>query len=342
MGKILIILPNWIGDVVMCIPAMEKISEFFPKEEKYCLIRNSILPLIEENLKLYSIKPIEYSEKSFKSSLSLIKNLKKISFKKAFIFPRSYRMFFISLFSNISEIYGYGNDIFRRLILKKMVKRDKKILSIHRVYYYLELIRQIKNFDNFNPPHIVISPKYKTWANDLLKYLKISKPILIGINPGSTYGEAKCWKTEKFISLIEILKKNFDCEIFLFGGRDNLEKCETIRRSTKKVLNFAGKLTLIESAALIEKMNIFITNDTGPMHIADALGIKVVAIFGPTDINETPPFRKNGSIIYKNLECSPCKKRTCPFGHNNCMEQIEVDEVFNEVKKLIDTELNNK
>ncbi len=337
--KILIILPNWIGDVVMSLPCVEKIREFFPTAKIYCLIRKDISQLIEENLKKLEIAKIEYGEKSLRSSIEIIKVLRKLNFSKAFVLPRSFRMFFISVFSNIKKIYGFGNDFLRKIFFKGVVKRDKHILTIHRTYYYLQVLKLIKDFNEFNPPQIYIPEKYKKWADDLLNYLKIKNKILIGINPGSTYGEAKCWKVEKFIYLIEKLKREIPCEILLFGGKDNVEKCEIIRKKTKKVYNFAGKLTLMETASLIEKLHLFITNDTGPMHIADALGKKIVAIFGPTDVNETYPFRKNGIILYKNLPCSPCKKRVCPYGHNRCMEEIEVSEVFNAVKKLIDTKI---
>ena len=332
--KTLIIFPNWIGDIVMSLPAVEKIREIYPEDELFALIRKDFYSLIEENLKKLNIFPIFYSEKNFKSSIDLIKELKKLKIKKAFVFPRSYRMFLICLFSSINEIYGYGNDILKKLFMKICVKRDKEILSIHRVKYYLELPKRIKNFEKFNPPEIIINEKYKKWAEYLLKYLHIKSKFLIGINPGSTYGEAKCWDKDYFVELINMLKSQIDCSIFLIGGKDNEEKCEYIRKKTK-VLNFAGKLSIIESAALIEKMDIFITNDTGPMHIADALGVKVIAIFGPTDVNETHPFRKNGIIISKNLDCSPCKKRECPYGHNECMKLITPEEVYNAVFQLI-------
>ncbi len=337
--KVLIILPNWIGDIVMSLPAIEKIREIYKNEKLFSLIRKDFYPLIKENLKVLKIQPIFYYKKDFKNTISLIKKLRKEKFNKAFLFPRSYRMFVISFLAGINNIYGYGNDILKKLLMKECIPRDTKILSQHRVFYYLELPKKIKEFNSFNPPTLIMPEKYKKFSQDLLNYLKVKDKLLIGINPGATYGEAKCWDRDYFIELILMLKKEFNCAVFLIGGKDNIEKCEYIEKKIK-VFNFAGKLSIIESASLIEKMELFITNDTGPMHIADALGVKVVAIFGPTDVNETPPFRKNGVIIYKNLECSPCKERVCPLGHNNCMKLIKPDEVFNEIKNLIQKELH--
>ncbi len=334
--KILIILPNWIGDIVMSLPAIEKIREIYSNENISLLIRKDFYPLIGENLKILNIEPIFYDKKDLKETIKLIKKLRKKKFNKAFVFPRSYRMFAISVLSGINDIYGYGNDILKKILMKECIPRDKKILSQHRVFYYLELPKKIKEFSSYNPPTLIIPEEYKKKSHDLLNHLKVKDKLLIGVNPGATYGEAKCWDKDYFVELILLLKKEYDCAIFLIGGKDNVEKCKYIEEKTK-VFNFAGKLSIIESASLIEKMNIFITNDTGPMHIADAVGVKVVAIFGPTDINETPPFRKNGVIIYKNLECSPCKERVCPYGHNNCMKFIKPIDVFYEIKNLIQT-----
>lgn len=339
--KILIVFPNWIGDVVMSLPAVEVIKNFYKNKEIYGLIRKSVYPLIEENLKDWGITPLFYEKKNLINTLKLIKILKKYNFEKVYLFPRSYRMFLISVLSQIKDIYGFGdpNDIIKRKFMKLFIPRTKEILSIHRVFYYLLITKEINPENIFNPPYIKIHEKYKIWADNFLKNIK--NKILIGINPGSTYGEAKCWDAKNFVKLINKLKVNLNCEIFLFGGEDNVEKCKDIEKNVKfKIFNLAGKLTLIESAALINKMDVFITNDTGPMHIGDALNVKIVAIFGPTDVNETSPFRKNGIILYKKLECSPCKKRICPFGHNKCMKEISVDEVFDSVKKLIDMNKN--
>ncbi len=332
--KILIVMPNWIGDIVMSLPALEKIKEIFADEDLFVLIRKDFYPLIEENLKIIDVKPIFYHKKNLSNTISLIKKIKNFKFQKAFIFPRSYRMFLIVLFAGIKEIYGYGNDFLKKNIMKISVERNKEILSFHRVFYYLQLPKKLKNFEKISPPTLFIPEKYELWANRLINNLGIKDKILIGINPGATYGEAKCWPADYFIELIKLLKKEINCAIFLIGGKDNIEKCEYIEEKTN-VLNFAGKLSIIESAALIKKMNVFITNDTGPMHIADALEVKVVAIFGPTDIKETPPFRKNGAILYKNLPCSPCKQRKCPYGHNDCMKMIKPTEVYQAVVELI-------
>ena len=327
-GNILIILPNWIGDVVMSLPAIEAIREFFPHREVYILIKKPIYPLIEENCRTLKIKHIFYSEKNFKETINIIKKLKKYNFEKCFILPRSYRMFLIALFSSVKEKYGYG-DFIKNLFYVKSLKRDEKSLSKHRVYYYLDVTKLYKDIDSFKAPLIKISKKYTEWAKDFLKEKGINKEFLIGLNPGATYGLAKCWGKEKFKNLIEsLLEKNPDFKFIIFGGKDNIAY-NSYFDNIKNSFNLTGKLSLIETAALINECKIFVTNDTGPMHIADALKKEIIAIFGPTDPNETPPFQMNKFIVYENLECSPCKKRECPLKHNKCMENISVEKIEN-------------
>jgi len=334
--NILIILPNWIGDVVMSLPTVKKSREIFKNDNIYILIRKEIFPLIEENCDTLNILPIFYKDKNFKTTLNLIKAIKKKKFHKAFILPRSYRMFIISLFSNIKELYGYG-DLFKNIFLTKSLKRDNHSLSKHRVFYYLDVLNLYKHFDYNNlKPQLILSNKCEEWAENFLKNEKINNKILIGINPGATYGEAKCWKKENFLKLIDKLNNKFsNLQFLIFGGKDN-SNYNSIFNNIKNCLNLTGKLTIDKSAALIKMCKIFITNDTGPMHIADALNVEIIAIFGPTDPEETPPFTKREHLLYKHLDCSPCKERICPKSNNKCMESITVEEVYDKVIKLID------
>ncbi len=332
--KIIIILPNWIGDVIMSLPFLEKSREVFKDAKIKILIKKDIYPLIEENCKTLNISPIFYTKKNFISSLQLIKKLKKENFDIGFILPRSYRMFLITLFSKVKKIYGYADTI-KSFFYFKSLKRDKKSLSQHRVYYYLDILSLYKNFDYNIKPQLKINDKNKIWADEFLKKYQINNKIIIGINPGATYGEAKCWKKDNYLILINKLKSIKNNFYFIvFGGKDNISY-NSVFDNIKNCLNLTGKLTIDKSAALIDKCNIFITNDTGPMHIADALNIDIIAIFGPTDPNETPPFTKRDYLLYKKLSCSPCKKRECPENTNKCMELITVDKVVECVKKIL-------
>jgi heptosyltransferase-2 len=161
------------------------------------------------------------------------------------------------------------------------------------------------------------------------------KPIL-GINPGASYGSAKRWYPEEFAKVASELANQYD--IVIFGGpgeKDiamDIEK-SLIERGVSNYQNLAGNTTIPELINHISKLDLFITGDSGPMHVAAAFNIPTVAIFGPTKDDETSQWMNEKSIIVKqNLDCQPCMKRTCPLQHNNCMNLIKAVDVLSAVK----------
>jgi heptosyltransferase-2 len=165
------------------------------------------------------------------------------------------------------------------------------------------------------------------WAQGFLKDEGVKKnSILIGINPGSTYGTAKCWFSERYLELARRLIRRADATIILVGGKDNTPLINHIASNLDgRIIEAVGK-DLLHLAALVKRCHLFITNDTGPMHIAAAVGTPVVAIFGSTNPVTTSPLGNGHRIVRKRVSCSPCLKRECPED-NRCMELISVDEV---------------
>ena len=161
------------------------------------------------------------------------------------------------------------------------------------------------------------------------------KPIL-GINPGASYGSAKRWYPEEFAKVASELASQYD--IVIFGGpgeKDiamDIEK-SLIEKGVSNYQNLAGNTTIPGLINHISKLDLFITGDSGPMHVAAAFQVPTVAIFGPTKDDETSQWMNEKSIIVKkNLDCQPCMKRTCPLQHHNCMNLIKATDVLSAVK----------
>ena len=171
--------------------------------------------------------------------------------------------------------------------------------------------------------------------NDNVDLKAETKPIL-GINPGATYGNAKRWYPREFSDVIVELSDRYD--ITILGGGNEIEIAMDIQKiiEEKGVTNYqnlAGKLNISELIHLISRFDLFITGDSGPMHLAAALKVPTVAIFGPTNHNETSQWMNEKSmIVKKNLECQPCMKRTCPLKHHNCMKMVVASDVLRAVK----------
>jgi heptosyltransferase II len=301
--KILIELPSWLGDTVMATPAIENIIEHF-EEAEIALIG----PLI--SIELFKFHPKISStykiEKKFKSLFRFSKDLE--GFDNFFSFRSSSRSKIFKLLIDSSNKYQFN---------KKKYKR------FHQVEKY-------SNFINDCLGESFLPGKLKIYKNE--SYKAYGQKKTLGINPGASFGSAKRWQTDKFAEVI--LDLSDDYEIIIFGGPGEIDIARDIENKilsegVKNYHNLAGKTSIEDLINKISSLSLFVTGDSGPMHLAASFEIPTVSIFGPTNDNETAQWSNDKSIIIKNnLICQPCMKRTCPLGHNNCMSQIKSDKVI--------------
>ncbi len=317
--------PNWIGDSVMAIPSLKTIKDNLPDYELWICGIPWVLELYRNLPFVDGIMEIKRG-KNLKILRENVKKIKFAKFSKGFLFTNSFYTAFEFFLAGIPERIGYSKD-FRGFLLTRRVryKREKK----HHVFYYLDLLKGI-GFKSENPSIVLYltEEERKIARENLLK--KGAKPerINIGINPGAYYGEAKRWKTSGYGVLASLLKKKLDANIIIFGSKEERPIALEIQKFLgDSAIILTGDTTLRELMAYISQLNLFITNDSGPMHIANALRIPIVAIFGPTSPEATSPFHQPYVIIKKDVPCAPCKYRACPIGHI-CMSEISVEEVF--------------
>lgn len=310
--KIFIEIPTWLGDAIMTTPAIQNIIKTYP-DAKITLLGSFVstqafkdYPNIEKVL----VDDTKKSGNRYKNLISLAKSIGKVDL--AISFRRSFSSKFMMFFVKAKKKFNY----------KRLTKEE-----IHLCIRYNDFVNKVLNLNN--------------QVGDLKLYFKpfsYSKPTL-GINPGATYGSAKRWYPNEFAKVAITLASKYD--IVIFGGpaetdiANDIEK-ELIKNGITNYQNLAGKTTIPELIEKIAGLDLFITNDSGPMHIAAAYKTKTIAIFGPTKFTETNQWNndKNGLIVTKNLECAPCMKRSCPLKHHNCMKEITADDVLKAVEKL--------
>ncbi|NCB12482.1 MAG: lipopolysaccharide heptosyltransferase II [Erysipelotrichia bacterium] len=310
--KIFIEIPTWLGDAIMTTPAIQNIIKTYP-DAKITLLGSFVstqafkdYPNIEKVL----VDDTKKSGNRYKNLISLAKSIGKVDL--AISFRRSFSSKFMMFFVKAKKKFNY----------KRLTKEE-----IHLCIRYNDFVNKVLNLNN--------------QVGDLKLYFKpfsYSKPTL-GINPGATYGSAKRWYPNEFAKVAITLASKYD--IVIFGGpsetdiANDIEK-ELIKNGITNYQNLAGKTTIPELIEKIAGLDLFITNDSGPMHIAAAYKTKTVAIFGPTKFTETNQWNndENGLIVTKNLECAPCMKRSCPLKHHNCMKEITADDVLKAVEKL--------
>jgi heptosyltransferase II len=308
--KIFIEIPSWLGDAIMATPAIENLIKTYP-EAKITLLGSFVSTQAFEdypNIEKVIVDNTKKEKNRYKNLINLAKSLGK--FDIALSFRRSFSSKFMMFFIKAKKKFNY-----RRLTKKE----------IHLAIRYNDFVNKVLNLNNE--------------AGDLKLYFKpfkYSKPTL-GINPGATYGSAKRWYPEEFSKVAISLAFKYD--IVIFGGPTETDiakdiEDELLKQGVKNYQNLAGKTTIPELIEKIAGLDLFITNDSGPMHVAAAYKVKTIAIFGPTKFTETNQWRndKNGLIVTKNLDCSPCMKRVCPLKHHNCMKTITANDVLKKIE----------
>ena len=306
---------NWLGDAVMSLPTLASLRSMHPKAHIAVLTRRWLADL-------YRAAPVDETL-AYDTWLQGMRAAKKSKFESALILPRSFSSAFMLFTARVPRRIGYRGEA-RTAMLTDAIQRDKELLTIHRVHYYHHLLKSLGQPPAAKAPRIDLPQDAREWAAEAM-----AGDGWIGVNPGATYGAAKQWFPDRFIDVIKRLKR----KTVVVGGPGDAELGARVAAETGAI-NLAGKTTVLQSAAAIARCSLFLTNDTGPMHVADAVGTPIVAIFGPTDWIATAPFGRNHVIVRKEMDCAPCLKRVCPLKHHNCMKWVSADDVYAACRKL--------
>ncbi|HBH86082.1 MAG TPA: lipopolysaccharide heptosyltransferase II [Syntrophaceae bacterium] len=335
--NILIRGTNWIGDAVMTIPAVNAVRNTFPQARISILAK----PWLAE---VYRLCPsldeiILFHDPGFHSGIAgkikLGNELRKLKFDAAILLQNAIEAAIITWWAGIPIRAGYNSDG-RGLLLTHSVQRTTAIRKVHQTKYYLEMVKALGCQSAEANVHLKPGKEYETLSETLFDEHGIGRDaFLIGIAPGAAYGPAKRWFPERFAAVADRLMNDFSAQALLFGSSADRKSTDAVQHNaTHQLISLAGKTNLKETIALIARCNLFISNDSGLMHVAGALNIPTVAIFGSTNPITTSPAGDKSVVIYKEASCSPCLKETCPTDFR-CMEVVTVEEVYETAKSLL-------
>src|SRR5713226_2266679 len=329
LRRILVRGTNWIGDAVLTTPALAALRAGFPQAKIAVLVKPAIAELLAGHPAVDEI--VLYRDPGphtgLGGKLSLARQLSRGRYDLAVLFQNAFEAAALTALAGIPNRYGYATDG-RSFLLTHRVPLTPKIRRKHQVEYYLELLRPL------GIPVVPTAPMLRTTPGEdaaVVEQLQAFgvKPdqVVIGLNPGSVYGSAKRWLPERFAQAADRLAADHGACVLIFGGRGEEELGHAIAgMMTAPTIVLSGYTTVRQLMALIKRCRLFITNDTGPMHIAAAFGVPLVAIFGPTNPATTSPYGPGHELIRHPVECSPCLLRECPIDHR-CMQGIGVDMV---------------
>jgi heptosyltransferase-2 len=334
--NIIVRMPNWIGDLVMATPILSDLRKAFPNASITAMCRSPICELLQHDPEINELfcfsKATGFGRRSERRNI--IEKLRKGKYDLGILLTHSFSSAWWFWQGKIAHRLGYDCNG-RRLLLNTSIPLPENIQNQHLVVTYKMLLGPLGIPISDTPPRLYLTQKEIADASTLLKQRGIPEGgTIVGINPGATYGSAKCWLPERFRKVAERLLEDKDLYLVFFGDQATASLVgEICKGLSSRVINLAGATTLRELASLISLCDVLLTNDSGPMHVADALGTPMVALFGSTSEIITGPYR-SGTVIHKHVDCSPCYQRTCPIDFR-CMKQIEADEVYEAIHKMV-------
>ena len=334
-NKILVRATNWVGDAVMSLPALRALRERFPSAEITILAK----PWVSD---LYGREPfcdrmIPYTPKTVREKWAAGRALRPYGFDCAILLQNAFEAAAVAFLAGIPERIGYARDGRSPLLTRAIPVPQRGEIPRHERFYYLELLHRagiLEELPESDAIRLEAASAAKTAGVIRFQELGLGDRV-IGMSPGAAYGTAKRWLPERFSAAALQLANELGSSIAIFGSKDERPLCQSITDAIgPRARNFAGETTLAQYIDLAAACQVYLTNDSGGMHIASALGVPTVAIFGATDDVATGPTGPFARVVREPVECSPCLKRECPIDHR-CMARVSADRVAETALNLL-------
>jgi heptosyltransferase-2 len=341
---------NWVGDAVITVPALRQLRSLFPQAHITLATRPWAEGLFADANFVDDLLIHEGS--GLRSVVKQVRQWRKGNFDLAVLFPNSLETALVASLARVPLRIGYATDGRQALLTHPLALPEWKNTK-HEVFYYLKIVAELEwrtkheqTFLSTQPDgSLEVSGARKLAARAFLRAHGVenvdSRQRLIALCPGSINSRAKRWPAERYAALGDRLIDELGATILLLGSAAEAEvSLEVSRQMHNEPVMLAGLTNLAELVAVLSVVDLLVTNDTGPAHIASALGRPTLVIFGPTNPLTTRPFSPYGEIVREPPECAPCMLRDCPIDHR-CMTAITPDAVFERARvRLSDRELD--
>ncbi len=336
-ARILVKEVNWLGDLVMTLPALRALRRAFPHAALAVLVKRELASFFDGTRWIDEV--IDYSVRRSVAGLAdrrrVVATIRRSRFDLAILFPRSFEAALWTTLARVPQRAGYVADR-RGPLLTRKAWRDALLLQQHQVHDYLHLLRATLGVAG-DPADtaIDVEPRHRASMDAWLAARRRRRGPLLALAPAAAYGPAKEWPAARWTALADRLAERHGAECVLLGTPNERPRCEEIAQATRQgALIAAGETNVGQMIALLSRCAGFAGNDSGAAHVAGALGIPTVALFGSTNPQRTAPLGPRTRVLYHRLECSPCMARTCRFGHYDCLNRIDTTEVEEALMEL--------
>ena len=322
--RIVIRATNWVGDAIMALPALRAVRSRFSDAEITILARPYVAAIYKNQQVCDNMLFVDDKK-------DVLEELRAQKFDLALLLQNAFQAAWIVWRAGIPERIGYARDGRSPLLTKALPVPKLGEIPVHEQYYYLELLRRAGWLDTLPNESFIklnVPEENRQHAEEFLLSSGVrSDSFRIAIGAGASYGSAKCWPPDRFAELANRLQMESGADVILFGTSSEAPVSSAIAAGMlRPPIDLTGKTPISDLPSLLSQCHLFIGNDSGAMHVAAAVGLPVVAVFGPTDPFGTAPVTPRCSIVQEKPYCSPCFLRRCPTDHR-CMTRVTPDAV---------------
>jgi len=329
--RILVRATNWVGDAVMSVPALQALREYQPQARISILARPWVAGLYGREAFCDELIPYEAPRgwRGLNEKWRLAAELRARKFDCAVLLQNAFEAAALVRWAGLPIRIGYDRDARGWLLTHPIPVPAAGEIPRHQRFYYLELLKRAKLIPGYE-----LGPAIRLTARGTAGHV-------IGVSPGAAYGGAKRWLPERFAEAAVSIARERGAQVAVFGSQEEVTICETVRALVAAAgvtcQNFAGVTPLAEFIEMAAGCELFLTNDSGAMHVASALGVPTVVVFGATDDEATGPTGEWSRVVRHPVECSPCLLRECPIDHR-CMTGVGVSQVVEAAHGLVGIE----
>jgi len=344
-SRILVVLPNWVGDLVLATPALRAIRERFGGSHLAFLLRGNLAEILDghqwadEILRWPASGKGQSRPKRRQGFLGFAAALREQRYDWAVLFSNSFRAALLARLAGIRCRIGYDRDGRGLLLTDKLLpeRYNGKYVPVPMVRYYNAIARYLGCRNCFDHPELYTTAEEEAQVDRVLAAARVSpdQPIVV-LNPGSSFGPAKRWSTEGFAQVADRLVDAYQAAILVACGPKEIDTARQVAGRMRHPSTVLDKpvLPLGPTKALIRRASLLVTNDTGPRHFGNAFGVPTITVFGPTHQQWTATESPNERAIQVPVECGPCMKRKCPLDHR-CMTRLTPEMVMDAARELL-------
>jgi heptosyltransferase-2 len=330
--KILIVAPNWIGDALLAQPLFARLRQKVPSASIDALAPPWTAPVLRRMPEIAEVldAPLGHGELKFAARWHLGRELRTRAYDQAIVLPNTFKSALIPFFAGIPLRTGFIGEL-RYGLLNRVHKLDEKALPLMAERY-----SQLAEAPGESPVRPLAEVGLRVDPANLAAALARigltrAKPV-VAFCPGAEYGPSKRWPARYFAELAKKLAARGRA-IWLFGsGKDGEIGGEIVSLSAGAAVNLCGKTDLASAIDLLSLAEVVVSNDSGLMHVAAAVGRPVVALYGSSSPEHTPPLSRIARVVRTGIDCSPCYARECPLGHFKCMNELAPERVLQEIR----------